>query len=374
MPGLTRSGRGGALRRLRDEDGAVAVIVAITMVVVLGMAALVVDIGGVESRKAQLQNAADAAALAIAQECAASLASTISACDPALNATAPADALALARGNVNDRAVQVDTVGFAGPDVTVTVSSVQDDVFARVLGQTRTAVSATATARWAPAATPLPLTYNACEFPAPSDQTVLLRSDPLALFQGNCGLLTGVLNAVVPAWMVDGTQDCAFDVNLVTVVTGTLSAVIPDACQTRIQSLVGHRILLPVYEHPLTGVLLQCVVGGLLGSLLTGAASNSDCVIEKYAVVDLTGYDFQSVDANVLLNIPLALQLALGVQVGFADMPGQPNCATINASLGAVVNAVVGMPLCQGIQGQFRGFVSIADAAALQKGDVTLVA
>src|SRR6187401_1591057 len=53
----------------RDE-GAVMVWVALMMVVLLGAGAIVIDIGALYAEKRQLQNGADAAALAVAQDCA----------------------------------------------------------------------------------------------------------------------------------------------------------------------------------------------------------------------------------------------------------------------------------------------------------------
>ncbi len=54
--------------RLASESGAVAVIVALLMVVLVGMTALVVDVGQMHLARRQMVNAADAAALAGAQE------------------------------------------------------------------------------------------------------------------------------------------------------------------------------------------------------------------------------------------------------------------------------------------------------------------
>jgi Flp pilus assembly protein TadG len=59
------------MRRLRqDESGATAVIVAILLSVLVGMAAFVVDIGDGLWERRMLQNSADAAALAVAVDCA----------------------------------------------------------------------------------------------------------------------------------------------------------------------------------------------------------------------------------------------------------------------------------------------------------------
>ncbi|MDQ0690147.1 pilus assembly protein TadG-related protein [Arthrobacter sp. W4I7] len=53
-----------------NEHGAVSVIVAILLVTLLGFAAIAVDVGVIYSERAQLQNGADASAIAIAQKCA----------------------------------------------------------------------------------------------------------------------------------------------------------------------------------------------------------------------------------------------------------------------------------------------------------------
>jgi len=53
-----------------NEEGATAVIVAILLVVLVGVSAFVVDLGDVFWEKRMLQNAADAAALAVAIDCA----------------------------------------------------------------------------------------------------------------------------------------------------------------------------------------------------------------------------------------------------------------------------------------------------------------
>ncbi len=54
----------------RDDAGAVIVWVALMMVVLLGMGALVIDVGQLYAERRELQNGADAAALAVAQDCA----------------------------------------------------------------------------------------------------------------------------------------------------------------------------------------------------------------------------------------------------------------------------------------------------------------
>jgi uncharacterized membrane protein len=54
--------------QLKDDDGAVAVIAALLLVVTVGIAAFTTDFGTAYVSKRQLQSAADAASLAAAQE------------------------------------------------------------------------------------------------------------------------------------------------------------------------------------------------------------------------------------------------------------------------------------------------------------------
>ena len=70
-----RAGRGVARRLRRDDRGAVATVFGILLAggVLLGMLALVVDVGQLYSEREELQSGADAAALGIAKSCAADL-------------------------------------------------------------------------------------------------------------------------------------------------------------------------------------------------------------------------------------------------------------------------------------------------------------
>ena len=63
---------GSARLRHRDDSGAVGVLVAILVGggVILGLGAMVVDVGQVYAERAQLQSGADAGALAVAKSCA----------------------------------------------------------------------------------------------------------------------------------------------------------------------------------------------------------------------------------------------------------------------------------------------------------------
>jgi Flp pilus assembly protein TadG len=312
----------------RDDRGATAVVVALTMSIVLGMAALVIDVGATQARRAQLQEAADASALAIAQQCEAAAATSVSSCAASVIGASSATAQALAVANVNDRDVAVSTPVFTPSTVKVTATGSQVGFFSRLFGIDSTSLSASAKAQWTLPVTPLPLAYQDCALPSPSSTTVFLRSDILDLSLPSCGLLSGVTGTLGASWAAD--SNCSFDVNLLTYVGGVLSNVLPPQCASMVTTLVGRQVLLPVYDDVIGPIVIN---GVLLGN---GYA------VQKYALVTVTGYDFQSVN---LLGISLG---------GPKSMPGNPQCPTV---LG------IELPLCQGIQGKLVAFLTPAEAA-----------
>lgn len=166
------------MRRLRQhtakpedarEQGAVSVLVALLMVVLLGFAALAIDVGMLVSEKAQLQNGADAGAFAIAQKCAVDLS------DGDCASTSPI-ARSLANSNALDAKTNVKNVivNKSTRKVTVTTGALQDGqapnrmslLFANVLGISSSEVTAASTAEWgSPTAgpAPFPITFSECE-------------------------------------------------------------------------------------------------------------------------------------------------------------------------------------------------------------------
>ena len=299
---------------MRDESGAVTILVAICMTVVLGMAALVIDIGAAQARKAQLQDAADAAAMGLAQRCFESALTMLAACDGGVVGSATAIASGYAAENVNDESASVTSVAFTSDTVKVTLTSDQPSFFARIWDITSTTVNTDATAEWGQPATPLPLAYHECALPAPSSSAVqFLRYDLLDLNLSSCGLIPGVLDLLGPGWVTqtdlisldDGLSlldsDCSFDIDLVAYVSSTLTKVLPTQCSHLLPSLIGRQVLLPVYDR----VLVPIVVNGVL--------LNQGMEVKKYALMEVTGYDFQTLSIN-LLNIVTA-------SIGPKDMP-----------------------------------------------------
>jgi hypothetical protein len=93
------------LTGLRDDGGRGAVAVIVTVLigsgVLLGMAALVVDVGQIYQNRAELQNGADAAALAVAKSCAAGACPASATTYAATYATLNASKLTSSQANVD---------------------------------------------------------------------------------------------------------------------------------------------------------------------------------------------------------------------------------------------------------------------------------
>lgn len=128
----------GRLRLLRsDETGAAAVLVALMGVVLLGFAALAIDYGAAQAQRAQLQNAADAVAFAIAGDCAAGNATGCAATGPGLDL-----------GAANGAGTTAAALDPTARTVTATTTSIVTHWFAPVFGVDSSTVRASATAQW----------------------------------------------------------------------------------------------------------------------------------------------------------------------------------------------------------------------------------
>jgi len=129
------------------------VVVAICMVVLMGFTALAVDVGSIYSDRQQLQNGADAAALAIAQSC--QRGNCIDTADKYVKANK-------LDGQATGKAVINTTAG----SVTVEADSTHQNWFAGVLGMPTTDSRRSATATYGdPSGGPvLPIAFSWCEF------------------------------------------------------------------------------------------------------------------------------------------------------------------------------------------------------------------
>jgi Flp pilus assembly protein TadG len=166
------------MRRLSDEDGAAAVMIGLMLIVLFGFGAIAIDVGAMFTERRELQNGADAAVLAVAQNCAAGDAEP--ACDVGPQGDRLATARTFANSNARDGSAAVAddgvTVDYAAARATVTATSLNNgEGFVRhwftgflPSAPEATEVAATSTAIWGPLSFgsigTLPLTFSQCEY------------------------------------------------------------------------------------------------------------------------------------------------------------------------------------------------------------------
>ena len=254
--------------RQHHERGAIAVIVALCMVVILGFVALAIDAGAMYEERAELQSAADAAALAVAQECASGGADCT-------QEGAEALALKYAKSNLRDNFVKVEAVTLTGETATVDVLTQDAEgnnelalTFAPVIGTDSVKIGATATAKWGfPHKGPakLPVAFNKCVFSYQSEPE-MMKLQRLAV--------TGIM---VPAGVgepepepdpepecvntsatlkpdginfVISSDGCAVDsVEVGTFVDGKGGISFPVECESVLAESVGEVVLVPIFDE-----------------------------------------------------------------------------------------------------------------------------
>ena len=235
--------------RLGNERGASAVLVAVLLVPLLGFAAIAVDVGALYVERGQLQNGADAAALAIAQGCATDGVCTGSA----------AKAAAFADANANDGAANVLTPTFPTSNSVLVTSSTRvastnadaiSHPFARFIGIDSTTVHAAATAEWGPpreSMIVLPLAISLCEFqPALDGTLVLLRYDqnPACTTPDGHPIPGGF------GWLDRVEDECEAAIDLtVARAPSEPGNSFPGICEDTLTDLEGQTILVPIFDR-----------------------------------------------------------------------------------------------------------------------------
>ena len=267
-------------RPRHDEDGAVIVLMVVVIVVILGMAALVVDIGALLDEKRQLQNGADAGALAVAQSCR-QLPSGPS-CNDAL-------ATPLAKDNSRDgdsTAFVTHTPGYV--TVQTRTGNGSSDVvpfqFGRTLsGDKGKQIKATAVARWGgiKRTSVIPLTISRCEFDAATVNNTVFGNPRVVLFKTTATKCINTNGTDLPGgfgWVKDAdpiNDDCSVTpsaggtVGDDTGLTGT-----PKGCN--LASLLGKDVALVIYDGT------------------AGSGAGATYHIYGFANFHLTGYQFAS--------------------------------------------------------------------------------
>jgi hypothetical protein len=234
---------------LSAERGNVSIIVALMATVLIGIAALAIDVGAMLVRQSQLQAGADAAAMAVARECAGFVV--------ALNPANCNDTQALATAtdyftrNLPDAAstvgrpeVRTFHEGIAGR-VTVSAGTQEPTMFGWALGAANLEVAANATARWGP------LVAVDAVFPLAICKGALPEEDqPVELWSSTSGgemlgACDGAPDALPLGWL-DPTDTVACDTDI-TLLPPTYLAVAPSdapptgmGCSTTIQRLMDN--------------------------------------------------------------------------------------------------------------------------------------
>jgi Flp pilus assembly protein TadG len=171
----------GVRRLAREESGVTLIFVTLSLVVLIGLVAFAVDTAALYQERRELQNGADAAAIAIAEDCALGA-------KPCTQVVAETTADTFADANAGDSAAAVDGVALDVAAQTVTVDVSTEDpgggtifrpFFARVLGFNGTTVNASAGAAWGfPAGLEtFPLIISECEWERETNYGANLHSD-----------------------------------------------------------------------------------------------------------------------------------------------------------------------------------------------------
>jgi Flp pilus assembly protein TadG len=260
-------------RRAADERGAAAVTLALLMVPMLGFAALAVDIGALYAERARLQVAADAAAIAVAQDC------SRGNCGDTL-----ATAQTLITANDGEGTAAQPVLSADPLSVTVTGSTPKEHWFAPVIGHDSTAVSATATVGWggpSQGTAVLPLTFSWCSFllqtgggiPSTTTQQVikLTKSAGVASCAGPSG-------NVVPGgfgFLETDAGSCEVTSSLDEVMASKPGESPPQGCDAPdFAAMVGKTVLLPLFDE------------------YGESGNNAWYRVYGYAAFHLTGYQF----------------------------------------------------------------------------------
>lgn len=240
MRGRLDRGRG----RLGEERGAVAVMVALLMVPLLGFAAIAVDVAAVHAERQALRNGADAAALAVAVDCARN------ACG---NTVQTAASLAAANSGSMSSTLARPAVLVGPSSVTVTTTATQQHVFAPLIGVESSTASATSTAAWSGishAVAAVPMAISRCAYES------MRRGVKITLYPGEPGTCGGAPSSI---WLNTDAGKC----QATTSVGATLSRFappnvkrtdLPAACRPSgssfpLNAVVDDQVHIPVFQQ-----------------------------------------------------------------------------------------------------------------------------
>lgn len=261
-----------------DERGAVAVMTAITMVVLFGFVALAIDVGLLYAERAELQSGADAAALAIAGDCGQGVNCTADLAAPI--------AQKLADDNAGDGKAAASAPVFNGNTVRTTVTTRDKSgagslalAFAPLIGGSeRATVSATASAAWGAPLSGIavwPVAFAECEFDLSGNgQALTLGAKGGTLCSTYAS--DGSLNPPGGFGWIGDDKDgsCSQQVGVGSQIQSTGTS-LPQDCNAALAAQLQNRtVLIPVYDDK------------------KGQGSNGYYDISGWAAFHIEGYTF----------------------------------------------------------------------------------
>lgn len=304
------------------ERGAVAVIVALLMVPLIGFAALAIDVASMWSQQQRLQVAADASALAIAQDCARNncgqpLTTAQSLTDANFGIGATADVL-------------TPDLSPSTGHVQVNATTVSHHRFAPVLGFKSQNVGAVSTASWgAPSGGPtiLPITFSySCLFNSTTDlpalgvNQVIYPYDPTTHAAG-CSVPGGF------GWVdTDPSKpgQCIVDSSILDVLMSDPGKAMSNPCKTQFAALLADTqagkpvtVLLPVFSQS------------------AGTGNNATYTISGYAAFVLQGYSFPGAQSDNAKSVCKNNNCLMGYFTQFVDLNDVFTGSTTAPDLGA---------------------------------------
>ncbi|MCU1565832.1 MAG: pilus assembly protein TadG [Pseudarthrobacter sp.] len=303
------------------------------MVVMLGFAALAIDVAKLYAERAQLQNGSDAAALMMAQKCAKNDS------DTECSATSPL-AADLANKNAIDGMSNVKSIALDKTNRTVSVTAGAKEsgasansvslFFAGVLGIPSAEVNASSSVRWgspAEGSIVFPLAFSICQVSGMVDGDAQLLQNHSADANVDCPL--GPAGKTVPGgfgWTNQNSGQCGGLVNLAINQSGSATGNDgPSNCDSILSKwaseLTAGRpiiVLLPVYDD------------------VTGSGSGASYHLNSFAAFSVQGWAFSGAD----------------------KLPMVYNNTPSTKSLECKGN-------CRGIIGKFVKYVSLADGYKL---------
>lgn len=342
----------------RGDRGTVAVIVALLLGsgVLLGMAALVVDVGNIYVEREQLQSGADAGVVKVAQACATDLSGCASSAPGVARRYADANSGRGSAGvSVCGRGGDLpgcpapsggptDCVGAApasGSYVEVHTSTLLPDgstalppVFAQAVigGYRGPTVSSCARAAWGhPRSAQLAMTMSKCEwnaytgngtsFPSPPDEQVIYLHDVTNAGACQPGGQSGGFG-----WLDDGGGNCRTPVVVGGTYPGDPRDSAPPGCRALLARLSGGPVLMPLYD---------AVTATGNGNLIYSVAG--------FAAFVVTGWELPGFDSSSTLTGRSSCGDSTGCLFGYFTRATLPGGGEIGGpDLGATLIRLVG--------------------------------